>query len=65
MTKYLSQEFKGEFKELKSPEYSLDWCGSVGWMSSHKVKGHGLIPSQDTPGLWARSPVVGGRARGN
>ena len=27
---------------------SPDWCGSVGWASSQKVKGRGSIPGQST-----------------
>ena len=37
-----------------------DWCGSVGWASAHKPKGHWYDSrSGHMPGLWARSPVGG------
>ena len=43
-------------------EGSPDWCGSVGWALSHKLKGH-LFNSQSghMPGLGARFPVRGVR----
>ena len=35
-----------------------DWCGSVGWASSGKAKGHQFNSgSGHKHGLWARSPV--------
>ena len=43
---------------------SSGWCGSVGWVSSHKPKGHQFNSwSGHLPGLWARSPI-GAHARG-
>ena len=45
---------------------SPDWCGSVGWALSCKLKGrHFNSQSGHLPGLWARSPVGGLCARGN
>ena len=39
-------------------EESPDWCGSVGWASSHKLKGHQFnSPSGHMPELQARSQV--------
>ena len=45
---------KIRFKNLSCP----GWCGSVGWSSSHKAKGHWFDSrSGHMPELWVRSPV--------
>ena len=42
----------------KSHSSCPDWCGSVGWASSHRPKGQWFDSrSGHMPGLWARSPV--------
>ena len=39
--------------------YSPDWCGSLGWPSSLKPRGHWFdSQSGHMPGLWARFLVV-------
>ena len=45
---------------VKGVYHSLDWGGSVGWVSSHKVKGRWFdFQSGYMLGLQARSPSGG------
>ena len=49
--------------KVKKQGVSLDLCGSVGWVLSHKLKGlWSDSRSGHMPGLWAKSP--GGGVRG-
>ena len=45
-------------------QYCPDWCGSVGWASSCRVKGHRFDTQlRHMPGLGARALVGGVRKR--
>ena len=37
-----------ESRLLQAASSCPDWCGSVGWVSFHRVKGRWLIPVQGT-----------------
>ena len=52
---------KDTTKKVKNP----DQCGSLGWVSFHKAKGHQFDPwSRHMPELWVQS-LVGAHMRGN
>ena len=45
---------------LSRTGYSPDWCDSVGWASSHKVKGHPFDSClEHLPGMQAQCPRLG------
>ena len=65
-----SDGFNISFKHLRACSQSIvillkcqsgrDWCGSVGWALSRKLKGRQFhSQSVHMPGSWARSPVGG------
>ena len=58
-----STENKKYFCFFKNKKASPDRCGSVGWVLSHKAKGHQFDShSGHMPGLWG---LVGAPVRGN
>ena len=51
---------RNSIKSVKINKKCPDWCDSVGWVSSHKLKSYWFnFQSGHTPGLWAGSPVRG------
>ena len=70
-SKHHRGNFSGLFTQYITSVYSIilykcnnthDWCGSVGWVSSHKLKGCWFNSgSSHMPGMWVRSPAEGMR----
>ena len=51
------KEWEEKKMAVKKYRYSPNWCGSVGWALSSKLKGHQFdSQSGHMPGLPARSP---------
>ena len=58
MTKHMERNLSWYNLQVSRAGSSPDWCGSVGWVSSCKVKGCWFDSwSGHMPGLWVQTPV--------